>query len=183
MYWHICTTYLNSYTLHNVFFFRDWYWRQTSFYSTNFGKFMSKDRFLQIWRNLHLNNNLDDHKDNKLYQIRPLLNTLCGTFQSTFTSNGYFTVDESMVKWKGRLAWRQFMPNKPIRFGMKVWSLCDSVTGYMFNFQIYTGKVKGKPERIFHHVWSKTCWSLSTLVLPGFVLTIFILDTSYYKTW
>ena len=39
------------------------------------------------------------------------------------------------------------MPNKPIRFGIKVWSLCDSVTGYMSNFQIYTGKVKGKPER------------------------------------
>ena len=108
---------------------------------------MSKDRFLQIWRNLHLNNNLNDHKDDKLYKIRPLLNALCGTFQSAFTPNGYFTIDESMVKWKGRLAWRQFMPNKPIRFGMKVWSLCDSVTGYMFNFQIYIGKVKGKPER------------------------------------
>ena len=108
---------------------------------------MSKDRFPQIWRNLHLNNNLEDHKDDKLYKITPLLNALCGTFQSAFTPNGYFTIDESMVKWMGRLAWRQFMPNKPIRFGMKVWSLCDSVTGYMYNFQISTGQVKGKPER------------------------------------
>ena len=38
------------------------------------------------------------------------------------------------------------MPNKPVRFGMKVWSLCESTTGYLYDFQIYTGKVLGQRE-------------------------------------
>jgi hypothetical protein len=108
---------------------------------------MSKDRFLHIWRNLHLCDNAQPTGKDKLYKVREFITILQSTFKKIFTPSGYFAVDESMMKWKGRLGWRQFMPNKPIRFGMKVWALCDSVTGYMYNFQIYTGKENGRPEK------------------------------------
>ena len=91
--------------------------------------------------------NAKDDKTDKLYKVRFLLDHLKSHFSANFIPNGNFTVDESMVKWKGRLSWRQFMPNKPIRFGIKIWSLCDSLTGYMYNFQVYTGKVDGHAEK------------------------------------
>ena len=32
------------------------------------------------------------------------------------------------------------MSAKPIRFGFKVFALCDSLTGYLYKYQLYVGK-------------------------------------------
>lgn len=32
------------------------------------------------------------------------------------------------------------MPNKPTRWGIKLWTLCESKTGFLLNYDIYTGK-------------------------------------------
>ena len=63
------------------------------------------------------------------------------------------TVDESMVKFKGRLSFRQYLPAKLVKWGIKIWSLAESKTGYLHRFQVYTGKEnntqeKGLPHRV-----------------------------------
>ena len=68
-------------------------------------------------------------------------------FQEAYTPYGNCTIDESMVKFKGRLSFRQYMPAKPIKWGIKVWVLCESDTGYAYNMQVYTGKVEGRQEK------------------------------------
>lgn len=35
---------------------------------------------------------------------------------------------------------KQYMPQKPVKRGYKVWVRADSTTGYMYQFKIYTGK-------------------------------------------
>ena len=45
-----------------------------------------------------------------------------------------------MIRFKGRLAFRQYMPAKPIKWGVKVWALAESSTGYLSKFQVYTGR-------------------------------------------
>ena len=64
------------------------------------------------------------------------------TYQCHFThvSGEHYTVGETMVKFKGRLSFRQYLPMKPIKWGVKLWTLCESETGYTINFQVYTGK-------------------------------------------
>ena len=32
------------------------------------------------------------------------------------------------------------MPNKPVKWGMKLWCICDAQTGYWLGFDVYTGK-------------------------------------------
>ena len=59
---------------------------------------------------------------------------------SLYVPDGHFTLDESMTKFKGRLQFRQYMPVKPIKWGVKVWTLAESTTGYMSWFQVYTGR-------------------------------------------
>ncbi len=34
----------------------------------------------------------------------------------------------------------QYMPNKPHKWGIKVWTLADAKTGYIWNWNLYTGK-------------------------------------------
>ena len=59
-----------------------------------------------------------------------------------------------MVKYKGQLSFCQYLPSKPTKWGIKVWSLCESSTGYMSNFQVYTGREdnqeKGLAYRVVH---------------------------------
>nr|CAH7727890.1 unnamed protein product [Callosobruchus chinensis] len=52
-----------------------------------------------------------------------------------------------MIKFKGRSSLKQFMPKKPVKWGYKVWSLADS-EGYLYNFDIYTGKTKDYVEHL-----------------------------------
>ena len=50
------------------------------------------------------------------------------------------SIDERMVKNKGRYSFRQYIRDKSTKWGMKLWVLADSRSGYTFNFDIYLGK-------------------------------------------
>jgi hypothetical protein len=50
------------------------------------------------------------------------------------------SIDEAIVSFKGRIWFLQYLPNKPNKWGMKAYSLADSVTGYTFNWMLYAGK-------------------------------------------
>ena len=76
----------------------------------------------------------------KLKKIRWYHDYLNKKFPYNFIPNENATIDESMIKFKGRLSFRQYLPAKPTKWGVKLWNLADSATGYMHRFQVYTGK-------------------------------------------
>lgn len=61
-------------------------------------------------------------------------------YSSLECSSRHLSIDESMIAFKGRSGMEQYMPMKPIKRGFKVWALADSESGYLINFDIYTGK-------------------------------------------
>lgn len=133
---------------------RNDYWRQKKrMFCTSFNDIMPRDRFNLIWRYLHLHNNEDRlPRPDKLHKIRWMLNYLNHQFLEAYVPDGYVTVDESMIKFKGRLSFRQYLPAKPIKWGVKVWSLAESKTGYLHKFQVYTGKEDGQDKGLTHRV-------------------------------
>ncbi|GBN42843.1 hypothetical protein AVEN_5112-1 [Araneus ventricosus] len=56
------------------------------------------------------------------------------------------SIDEALIKYKGRLGIVQYMPMKPAKRGIKVWMLCDSRPGYVYNFEPYCGKKHNVPR-------------------------------------
>ncbi|XP_032366222.1 piggyBac transposable element-derived protein 4-like, partial [Etheostoma spectabile] len=47
-----------------------------------------------------------------------------------------------------RCAFRQYMPSKPARYGLKSWVACDAGSSYAWHMQLYTGKSgSATPER------------------------------------
>ena len=52
-----------------------------------------------------------------------------------------------MVKFQGRSSLKQYLPNKPVKRGFKVWVLGDSRNGYFTDFEVYTGKKGNKSEK------------------------------------
>ena len=48
-----------------------------------------------------------------------------------------------MIKFQGL---KQYMPMKPVKRGIKVWVLADSVNGYFSRLEVYSGKQPGRVE-------------------------------------
>lgn len=106
-----------------------------------FGKIMRENRFRLIHKFLHIaDNNLidEDPQIRKVFKIKPIIDHLQTKFKSVYIPGKNISVDESLMGWKGRLSWKQYIPSKRKRFGIKFFILCESATGYVYNFLIYT---------------------------------------------
>jgi hypothetical protein len=53
-------------------------------------------------------------------------------------------IDERMVKSNHRSGVRQYIRDKPTKWGIKLWVVADSLNGYTYDFNIYAGKVAGQ---------------------------------------
>ena len=62
--------------------------------------------------------------------------------QKCYTPQQSVSVDERMVKCKGRAPFRQYLPKKPVKWGFKVFALCDSSCGVLCDFEVYTGQAE-----------------------------------------
>lgn len=102
-----------------------------------FNSVMSRNRFKDILRCLHFTSEVGT---NKLLKIRPIVSSIIRKFQDLYTPDREICIDESLFAWKGRLGFRQYIPTKRARYGIKIYKLCESRTGYIWNFLIYTGK-------------------------------------------
>ncbi|CAB3254169.1 unnamed protein product [Arctia plantaginis] len=51
----------------------------------------------------------------------------------------FIVIDETMIPWKGRLNFRQYIKNKAHKYGIKLYKLCTP-EGYTYSLMVYTGK-------------------------------------------
>ena len=62
----------------------------------------------------------DNPAYDKLFKVRPLLDRLANTFREEYRPSKFVSIDEGMVKYKGRLGFKQYMPVRPVKRGIKV---------------------------------------------------------------
>ena len=55
---------------------------------------------------------------------------------------------------------KQYVENKPVKWGFKFWYGCASETGYLYQFDLYLGKKEGAEENLGPSVVLKTTESL-----------------------
>ena len=113
-------------------------------------------------------------KSDMLWKVRGFMDLLLIRFQDLYKVNGFVTVDESMVKFKGHLAFLQYLPMKPVKWGVKVWVMVESKIGYVNNFQVYTGALQGKAEKDLVHC------IVTDLVKPYFGSNLSIYMHNFY---
>ncbi|GBN13439.1 PiggyBac transposable element-derived protein 4 [Araneus ventricosus] len=112
---------------------------------------MTRDRFMEILRYFHLSNseeekNPQDEGYNIMQELDPFMKDLKLNFLKHFSPYRELSIDEALIKYKGRLGIVQYMPMKPAKRGIKVWMLCDSRLGYVYNFDPYCGKKDNVPR-------------------------------------
>ncbi|XP_030586306.1 piggyBac transposable element-derived protein 4-like [Archocentrus centrarchus] len=116
---------------------------------------MPRDRFYNIAWNIHMSDPAEDALNDSrkgmdnydcLHRIRPLYDSLRVACKAVYHPQQHLSVDERMVATKARIALKQYIKNKPTKWGIKLFVLSDN-TGYTVDFSIYTGRstlVSGK---------------------------------------
>ncbi|XP_056102977.1 piggyBac transposable element-derived protein 4-like [Rhinichthys klamathensis goyatoka] len=79
----------------------------------------------------------------KLAPIRELWEKWVERLSLMYNPDMYVTVDERLIGFRGRCHFKQYMPSKPAKYGLKIWAACDAKSSYSHNMQVYTGKPAG----------------------------------------
>lgn len=82
----------------------------------------------------------EEERKDPLYKVRGIYNSIVQKFKELYNCSREISIDEAMVPFKGRVAIKVRMPDKPVKFGVKFFELCDAKTGYCKNFSMYAGK-------------------------------------------
>ncbi len=119
------------------------YWStDADVYSPLVAKAMSRDRFDEILRYLHFNDNQNLNTNDKLTKIRSLMNHLNDKCMQAYPMDQHLDFDVAMIEYYGRHGCKQCIRNKPVRFGFKAWCI-NSRLGYLTVFDIYQGSSYG----------------------------------------
>jgi hypothetical protein len=118
-----------------------YHWSSSQMYGSEIIRnVMSRERselLLGFW---HFSNN--DNKNwnqDRLFKLKPLLDLLKARFSSVYIPGSVVTIDETMVPWRGRLLFKQYIPGKAHKYGVKIYKIA-ATNGYIWNFAIYTGQ-------------------------------------------
>lgn len=62
-----------------------------------------------------------------------------------------------MIGTRCRISFLQYIPKKPTRFGIKEWVLAEAKSGYVLDFQVYTGASGGEKTAKTPHLAKRLC--------------------------
>ena len=101
-----------------------------------FPRVISRDRFEMIFSMLHIGKTQDNQPCQKIDKVKLLLDLLIPTFQQSYDVDNAIAIDETMVGFRGSFAGKQYMPQKPTKWGVKAFTMA---TGFMINILPYMG--------------------------------------------
>lgn len=115
------------------------YWSKHPLYKNEVSKLISRQRFELLTMMLHFADDDERRPNDKLYKVSKMFDILICTFKDAVVPGKDFCIDETNVPWRGRLSFRQYLPNKRHKYGIKVFKLCLQ-SGFTWNFSVYTGR-------------------------------------------
>ncbi|KAF2349106.1 PiggyBac transposable element-derived protein [Trinorchestia longiramus] len=164
------------------------YWSTNILENELIKKTMSRNRFEFILSKLYFNDPQKPEDSTKTYYTRELVFCLKNSYQKAREDSPFLSIDESMVKFKGRSSMKQYMPMKNTKRGVKLWVRSCAGIGYVYDFDIYSGKADDDSGKLLgEKVVRKLCDSLRnpdvTIAFDRFFCTnVNLMDTFPYPT-
>lgn len=114
------------------------YWKTHYLFNISpFATFMSRNRFLLILRSIHFED-MENQPRTQMGKILPLVNFFNDRMQVLYYPDKELSIDESMVLWRGRLKFRQYIKGKRHKFGIKLYILSEP-NGLAQKIIVYAG--------------------------------------------
>ena len=83
-----------------------------------------------------------------LFKVRPFLDLLLPQFKAHFQPGRDLSIDEAMIGFERSIFFKQYMPAKPTKWGIKVWEMCEAATGCRVVFDICTGRASRQSTEV-----------------------------------
>lgn len=104
--------------------------------------FPNYTRWAQIKRFLKISDPMQDpnNKHNRMFKVQELFDFFINACKANYWPDVCVALDEAIKKFKGRCVFKQYIKGKPVRWGIKIFCVCCSVSSYLFNAYFYIGK-------------------------------------------
>lgn len=130
--------------------FLDELWGKNGDGIEKFGLVMNVKRFKFMLRCLRFDDRSTrrERKEvDRLAPIRDVFEMFVQNCKKCYIPGENVTVDEMLPGFRGRCPFRQYIPSKPNKYGIKIYALVDSRMFYTLNLEVYVGR---QPEGPFH---------------------------------
>lgn len=124
-------------------------WGKDNFGVEMFRLVMSLKRFKFLLRVIRFDDRTtraERRSVDKLAAIRDVFSVFVDNCKNSYSPGQNVTIDEMLAGFRGRCSFRQYIPSKPNKYGIKIFSLVDAEIWYTHNLEIYPGK---QPEGPF----------------------------------
>ncbi len=145
------------------------YWQKGLWGDTFVQKVMSRDRFSAICCSITWRDTTDvpaEERQSSATELttfgRSLLSFLC--WKKYYTPNRQISINEVCIVSKGHNRCRCYNPIKSNEWYFKIFALYNSLTGYMWNWELYRGKDEQQPA-----VFSASEWPIRKLTEPAII--------------
>ncbi|EAR82574.2 PiggyBac-like protein Tpb2p (macronuclear) [Tetrahymena thermophila SB210] len=116
------------------------YWKRKNYINSEIACIMKYSRFEQIDKHLHLADNEDPKiRSDPIGKVRQYMDYLNENFKKYYYPGEFLAIDEGMIPFNGKVAFKVYNPDKPDKFGIKEYVCCDSQNAYTLESQLYYG--------------------------------------------
>ncbi|CAK1596431.1 unnamed protein product [Parnassius mnemosyne] len=166
------------------------YWKTGRLFSIPiFAEQMGRNRFLLIMRCLHFTSEADN--GDPVQKVRSVVDYFNTKMNECYYPAKELSLDESMILWRGRLKFRQFIKNKRHKYGIKLYMLTEP-DGLVLKFRVYAGGLdhevsgKGHAEKVVMQLMNEKLHNGHALYMDNFYnslgLAKKLLDNNTYCT-
>ena len=121
------------------------YWSKKSLYNGLWARaIMPRHRFKELMALLHVVDPATEAQGDKLRKVESFVNYFKTRCWELYQPRQNVSIDKRMVKSRHRSGIRQYIKDKPTKWGIKLWVLADSSNGYTIDFHIYIGREAGR---------------------------------------
>lgn len=126
------------------------YWSKDRKFANSFVRqTMTRNRFSLLLRFVHFSDE-SLYPGDRLKKVAGLINLLNTKFSEVKTPGEDVVIDETMIPFRGRLLFRQYMPGKSAKYGIKLFKICDP-EGYTYKLSVYAGKNDPNDKNSLRH--------------------------------
>ena len=116
-----------------------------------FTQTVARRRFEAIQKYFHTFNRwaIPKNYTDKLIIIRPVLDFMLEKCRTLYVPRKNLSNYEGMLKWRGLLSIRVYNPQKPIKYGIKFYFLCEAKSGYVLDCIVCGGVTSTLQDIVF----------------------------------
>ena|ERR1700677_117339 len=121
---------------------------------------MSRDRFRSLMLHLRFDDSTSRDPSDRFSAVRELFTAVDEACRRHYTPGHTLTIDESMTGFRGGCLFRQYLPSKAKKYGLKFFLLVDPSTNYVWTATPYLGKNADLPPPLGTNV----CFVIRNLI-------------------